>query len=72
MVGTPIKSTKRTLAIPEKASPSLRKAKIVRVNLPEVKTPSQMRPDKKSQKSPAFTGERRPSSEKKKTKCRED
>ena len=61
--GTPIKGTKHTLATPEKASPSWRKAKLVRVNSPEVKTPSQMRPDKKSRKSLAFTGESRPSSE---------
>ena len=37
--------------------------KLVRVNSPEVKTPSQMRPDKKLRKSLAFTGESRPSSE---------
>ena len=49
--GTPIKSTKRTLATSEKASPSWRKAKLVRVNSPEVKMPSQMRPDKKTLKS---------------------
>lgn len=61
--GTPIKGTKHTLATPKKASPSWRKAKLVWVNSPEVKTPSQVRPDKKSRKSLAFTGESRPSSE---------
>ena len=55
--GTTIKSTKRTLATPEKASPSWRKAKLVRVYSLEVKTTSQMRPDKKSRRSLAFTGE---------------
>ena len=37
--------------------------KLLKVNLPEVNTPSQMRPDKKSRKSLAFTGASRPSSE---------
>ena len=37
--GTPIKGTKHALATLEKASPSWRKAKLARVNSPEVKTP---------------------------------
>ena len=52
-----ISGTKRSLATPEKASPSWRKAKQVQVNSPEVETSSHMRQPKKSRKSLAFTGE---------------
>ena len=52
-----ISGTKRSLATPEKASPSWRKAKQVRVNSPEVERSSRMRQPKKSRKSLAFTGE---------------
>lgn len=38
--GTSIKSTKRALATPDKASPSWRTTKLVRVNSPQAKTPS--------------------------------
>lgn len=55
--GTSIKSTKRALATPDKASPSWRTTKLVRVNSPQAKTPSQVRSAKKSRKSLAFTGE---------------
>ena len=52
-----VPGTKRSLAAPEKASPSWRKAKQVRVNSAEVKMSSRMRQPKKSCKSLAFTGE---------------
>ena len=54
-----ISGTKRSLATPEKASPSWRKAKQLRVNSPEVETSTRMRQPKKSRiaKSLAFTGE---------------
>ena len=52
-----ISGTKRSLATPEKVSPSWRKAKQERVNSPEVETSSRMRQPKKSRKSLAFTGE---------------
>ena len=52
-----VSGTKRSLATPEKASPSWRKAKLVRVNSPEVETSSGTRQAKKSRKSLAFTGE---------------
>ena len=55
--GTSIKSTKRALVTPDKASPSWRTTKLVRVNSPQAKTPSQVRSAKKSRKSLAFTGE---------------
>ena len=49
------KSTKRTLATLEKASPSWRKSKVVRVNSPKAKT---LLPQSagRSRKSPAFGG----------------
>ena len=53
---TSIKITKRTLSTPEKASPSWRKAKLVRVNSPEASTPRQMKSSYKSRKSLSFTG----------------
>lgn len=46
-------STKHTLATPEKASPSWRKSKVVRVNSPTAKTPQSAG---KSRKSLAFGG----------------
>ena len=52
-----VSGTKRSLATPEKVSPSWRKAKHVRVNSPGVETSSRMRQPKKSRKSLAFTGE---------------
>ena len=48
-------SAKRTLAIPEKASPSWRKSKVVRVNSPSAKTLSPQSAGK-SRKSLAFGG----------------
>ena len=50
------KNTKRTLGTPEKASPSWRKSKVVRVHSPAAKTLSQQ-PGSKSRKSLAFGGE---------------
>ena len=44
-----ISGTKRSLATPEKASPSWRKAKQVRVNSLEVETSSRMRPQEIAQ-----------------------
>lgn len=55
--GTPIKSGKRTLETPEKASPSWRKAKSVRVNSPVPKTLSKQDSPRKSRKSLAFAAE---------------
>ena len=52
-----VSGTKRSLATPEKASPSWRKAKQVWVNSPEVETSSRMRQPNKSHQSLAFTGE---------------
>ena len=49
--------TKRSLATPEKGSPSWRKVKQVQVNSPEIETSSWMRQPKKSRKSLAFTRE---------------
>ena len=38
--GTPVKSSNRTLDMPDKASPAWRKSKTVRVNSPAAKSPS--------------------------------
>ena len=53
---TSIKITNRTLSTPEKASPSWRKAKLVRVNSPEASKSRQMKSPNKSRKSLSFTG----------------
>ena len=53
-----VSGTVRSLATPEKASPSFRKAKLVQVNSPKVETSSGMsKQAKKLHKSLAFTGE---------------
>ena len=57
LTGTPIHRSKRTLATPEKASPSWRKSKSVRVNSPAAKKPAREASPAKSRKSLAFSGE---------------
>ena len=54
---TPIQRSKRTLAMPEKASPSWRKSKSVRVNSLAAKKPAREASPAKSLKSLAFSGE---------------
>ena len=57
LTGTPIQRSKRTLATPEKASPSWRKSKSVRVNSPAAMKPAREASPAKSRKSLAFSGE---------------
>ena len=57
LTGTPIQRSKRTLATPEKASPSWRKSKSVRVNSPAAMKPAREASTAKSRKSLAFSGE---------------
>ena len=57
LTDTPIQRNKRTLATPEKASPSWRKSKSVRVNSPAAKKPAREASPAKSLKSLAFSGE---------------
>ena len=54
---TPVKNSKRTLETPEKASPSWRKSKSVRVNSPASKRPLREVSPAKSRKSLSFSGE---------------
>ena len=58
LTDTPIQRSKRTLATPEKASPSWRKSKSVRVNPPAAKKPAREASPAKSSKSLAFCGEK--------------
>ena len=57
LTDTPIQRSKRTLAMPEKASPSWRKSKSVRVNSPAAKKPAKEASPAKSLKSLACSGE---------------
>ena len=57
LTDTPIQRSKGTLATPEKASPSWRKSKSVRVNSPAAKKPAREASPAKSSKSLAFCGE---------------
>ena len=54
---TPVKTSKRTLDTPEKASPPWRKSKSVRINSPAGKTPFREVSPAKSRKSLAFASE---------------
>ena len=56
---TPVKTSKRTLNTPEKASPPWRKSKSVRITSPVGKTPFREVSPAKSRKSLAFAGENR-------------